>query len=45
MVAMMPLISIQIMGVVYNRKRKRKEAAEKPAAIYGDSDVIELWGE
>lgn len=40
MVAMMPLLSIQIVGVLYERKRK----ASLPAAeIYGDDEIIELW--
>ena len=38
-VAMMPLISIQALGFIYGR---RKHTAEKP--VYGDDDIIELWG-
>lgn len=40
LVAMMPLITIQIMGVVF-RLKSTKENEEIPA--YGDSDIIELW--
>ena len=38
-VAMMPLISIQILGFVYGRKQ-RHVAVEQVA----DDDIIELWG-
>ena len=40
LVAMMPLISIQMMGVLYGR---RKPAAQ-PEPAYGDDDIVELWG-
>lgn len=40
LVAMMPLITVQIMGVIFVRKQRAQ--AEQPA--YGDCDVIELWG-
>ncbi|MBR4941650.1 MAG: DUF1538 domain-containing protein [Clostridia bacterium] len=40
LVAMMPLITIQIMGVVF-RIRSRK--TEETVPSYGDSDIIELW--
>ena len=41
LVAMMPLISIQITGLVY----KKKQRAERvPEVVYGDDDIIELWG-
>ena len=40
MVAMMPLITIQIMGVIYTRAEKRQSLA----VSYGDLDIIELWG-
>lgn len=40
MVAMMPLITIQILGAVYSLRRKREE---KAAEQYGDTDIIELW--
>lgn len=40
MVAMMPLISIQLVGFIYERKAKHtKEATEE----YGDLDIVELW--
>lgn len=42
MVAMMPLISIQILGAVYTHKDKSLPE-EKP--YYGDYDIVELWGE
>ena len=40
LVAMMPLISIQVMGFVY---RRRVPAAAAGEAAWGDTDVIELW--
>lgn len=40
MVAMMPLISIQTVGLIYE-KRNRKQAAK--VVSYGDDDVVELW--
>ncbi len=42
MVAMMPLISIQAVGVIYGRKNKIKEEA---LPEYGDYDIVELWEE
>lgn len=42
MVAMMPLISIQILGVVYTRKKSVAPAA--PETVYGETEIIELWG-
>ena len=41
LVAMMPLITVQIMGLIYVIK-VRKEAKE-PELSYADTDVIELW--
>lgn len=43
MVAMMPLISIQTVGLIYTVRDKKnvKEVAEE----YGDYDIIELWEE
>ena len=38
-VAMMPLISIQIVGFIYGRKAK--VSAEEPSAV--DDEIIELW--
>ncbi len=44
MVAMMPLITIQLLGVVYKGKQKRaSKQAQQEAIVYGDLDVIELW--
>ncbi len=40
MVAMLPLISIQTVGFIYERKNKAV-AAEAPS--YGDFDIVELW--
>lgn len=42
LVAMMPLISIQITGLVYKKKKQRAERV--PEVVYGDDDIIELWG-
>lgn len=39
-VAMMPLISIQIVGFIYGRKKRTAETAESRA----DDEIIELWG-
>lgn len=39
MVAMMPLISIQIMGFIYERKRIRQTKEE----VLADDEIIELW--
>ncbi len=44
MVAMMPLISIQMVGFIYKMKSKRTETEQIPVS-YGDYDVIELWEE
>ena len=41
LVAMMPLITIQIMGVVYVIKSHR--TVEAPVEVFGDTDIIELW--
>ncbi len=40
MVAMMPLITIQIMGVIYKIKLK---VAKEQVVVYGDTEVIDLW--
>ena len=42
MVAMMPLLSIQTVGVIYQRKAQR---AAQELESYGDCDIIELWEE
>lgn len=39
-VAMMPLISIQTVGCIYERRIKRPVLPEE---IYGDLDIVELW--
>jgi hypothetical protein len=39
-VAMMPLISIQIVGFIYGRKKRADVAVETVA----DDEIIELWG-
>ena len=39
-VAMMPLISIQIVGFIYGRKSRKAEKVEQIA----DDEIIELWG-
>lgn len=41
LVAMMPLITIQIMGVVYVIKSHR--ATDASVETFGDTDIIELW--
>ena len=42
MVAMMPLITVQIMGLIYVLKTRRT-AQETPVLAYGEDDIIELW--
>lgn len=42
MVALMPLISIQVVGVIYERKPK---AAPALPEFYGDFDIVEMWEE
>ena len=44
MVAMMPLISIQVLGVIFMRRESRLQAAAPEEPVYGDCDIIELWG-
>lgn len=41
LVAMMPLITIQIMGLIYVVKSRKLR--ETPMEIYADTDIIELW--
>ncbi|MBR3763622.1 MAG: DUF1538 domain-containing protein [Clostridia bacterium] len=41
LVAMMPLITVQIMGLIYVLKTRRAEAV--PEIAYADDEVIELW--
>ena len=40
LVAMMPLITIQIMGVVF---RLKSHSETEDAPVYGDTEIIELW--
>ncbi len=42
LVAMMPLIVVQLMGAVYVIKSRRAETA-KTAPAFGDDEIIELW--
>ena len=42
MVAMMPLISIQTVGFIYERRAKREA---EPEIVYGDLEIVELWEE
>lgn len=42
MVAMMPLITVQIMGAISVIKSRRAEKADE-SDLYSDSDIIELW--
>lgn len=37
---MMPLLSIQTVGFIYERRAHR---TAQPAAVYGDLDIVELW--
>lgn len=43
MVAMMPLISIQTVGLFYTLRDRKKE--KMSAADFGDYDIVELWEE
>ena len=42
LVAMMPLITVQIMGLIYVLKTRKAEE-DVPAPEYGENDIIELW--
>ena len=42
MVAMMPLLSIQVVGFYYQRKARK---VTRELERYGDCDIIELWEE
>ena len=42
LVAMMPLISVQVMGAIYVLKTKGGDE-EKPAPAFADDEIIELW--
>lgn len=41
MVAMMPLISIQAVGLISKLKENRTSASEEEQ--YGDLDIVEIW--
>lgn len=43
LVAMMPLITVQIMGAVYVFKQRREEQAPSVIGSLDDTEVIELW--
>ena len=47
LVAMMPLITVQIMGAIYVIKLRRSvaPAAAAPLPAYADDEIIELWEE
>ena len=40
LVAMMPLVSIQLVGLFYEQKQKH---TKETAVAYGDYDIVELW--
>lgn len=40
LVAMMPLVSIQLVGLFYERKQK---CTKETTVVYGDYDIVELW--
>ena len=42
-VAMLPLISIQVMGFISKIKTAKNRSADKEALLYGDYDIVELW--
>ena len=42
LVAMMPLITVQVMGAIYVVKSKRAAAAPE-LPVFGDDEIIELW--
>ena len=43
MVAMMPLITIQIMGAIYVIKSRGEEQSRAVFSSYGNAEIIELW--
>ncbi|OUQ33850.1 DUF1538 domain-containing protein [Faecalibacterium sp. An121] len=46
LVALMPLITVQVMGAVYVVKLRRSvQPAAQPMPAYGDDEIIELWEE
>ena len=42
MVAMTPLITIQLLGVAYQRKLKKTPLAEQTVPVAEDDDIIDL---
>ena len=40
LVAMMPLVSIQLVGLFYEHKQKR---TKETTVVYGDYDIVEIW--
>ena len=42
LVAMMPLITVQLMGLLATL-RARRVSVELPPLAYADNDIIELW--
>ena len=46
LVALMPLITVQVMGAIYVVKLRRSVApAAQPLPAYGEDEIIELWEE
>lgn len=43
MVAMMPLITIQIMGAIYVFKSRKQEEMQTQLNVFDDTEIIELW--
>ena len=44
MVAMFPLITVQLMGVVYVLRTRKASQVIPASAGYADTEIIELWG-
>lgn len=42
LVAMMPLITVQIMGIIAVIS-SRRTAGKPVTAVYGETEIIELW--
>lgn len=43
LVAMMPLITVQVMGAIYVIKSREKEAMPEISETFADDEIIELW--
>ena len=43
LVAMMPLITVQVMGAIFVIKSRRASQAEEALPTFGDNQIIELW--